>query len=281
MNNHVIKSLIKKDVKSLLLSKKTWMPMLMVSLLLCIILPVSISFVGTYTDAFSMSGSEDIRQMTENLRKNLPDSELKDELISLDSIGKQFTFYFLNFLLITLFLMVTVINSMVSSTNSFVGEKERGTLETLLFSPITIKELFIAKVLASFLPSILITYTAYAISFVLINVMVYPVYHTLFMFNGTWLILMFWMVPALVSFNILLNVLISAKMKTFQEAQQVGGLLVIPFVGLMVSQFTGLLLISPLLLFIIGVVLFLLDLFLLYIITKTNERNSLFENQIH
>lgn len=268
-------------MKSLWLSKKAWMPMVIVSLLLCIMLPTAISYVGTYTSNFSMGEANDVQKVVDAISDKLPDGEFKEKITEFKELGKQFTLFFLSYMMVSVFLMVTVINSMVTSTSSFVGEKERGTLETLLFSPITVKELFLGKVLASFIPSIVLTYGAYIICLIIVNIITYPIFQTILMVNSMWIILMFWLIPALVLFNILLNVLISAKMKTFQEAQQLGGLLVLPFVGLIVSQMTGLFLISPTILFVFGIVLFVLNILLLFIVTKTNQRNSLFENQIH
>lgn len=281
MNKSVIKSIVKKDFRSILSSKRTWMPMIIISTLLCIIMPIAFSYFGTNTNSFESGQGESIKKMINMMFSHIPDGKMKTELLQLHTAGKQFTFFFLNFMLISIFLMVTVINSMVTSTSSFVGEKERGTLETLLFSPISIKELFIAKVLASFVPSISITYIAYLLSFTIVNAINYHIYHMIFMFNTMWIILMFWVIPSLVLLIILFNVLISAKVKTYQEAQQFGGLLVLPVVGLVVSQSSGLFLISPVLLLVVGGILFILDILLLSFISKFNQRNSLFEKQIH
>ncbi|MER8124636.1 hypothetical protein ABS198_20365, partial [Acinetobacter baumannii] len=85
-----------------------------------------------------------------------------------------------------------------------------------------------------------------------------------------------WLVPALVLFSILLNVLISARVKTFQEAQQFGGLLVLPVIGLLVSQSTGLVFLSPLILFAAGGVLAVLDVLLFFFIIRRSSRDQLF-----
>ncbi|PGK52305.1 hypothetical protein CN918_31430 [Priestia megaterium] len=281
MNKRIVSALIKKDIKSMLLSKRTWGPMLLVSILLCILLPAAIAYGGAYKDNLSFMSGQNIDKTMESVVDRLPSSDFKEQLMSLDTLGQKFSFFFLSYQLVSIFLMVTVINSMVTATSSFVSEKERGTLETLLFSPITIKELFVGKILASFIPSIIITYVAYLASFALINSLTFKVFHSLLFINPMWLLLMFWVVPALVLFNILLNVLISAKMKTYQEAQQFGGLLILPFVGLIVSQATGLFLVSPMVLIILGALLYALVVGLLLLITKMTKRNSLFESQIH
>ena len=50
------------------------------------------------------------------------------------------------------FLVMAVIIPAVVAADSFAGEKERKTIEALLAAPISDKELFLGKVLVSFLP---------------------------------------------------------------------------------------------------------------------------------
>jgi ABC-2 type transport system permease protein len=95
------------------------------------------------------------------------------------------------------------------------------------------------------------------------------------------MILMFWVIPILVLFNIILNVLISAKVKSFQEAQQFGGILVLPIVGIIISQASGMFFLSPLTLILTGAALLIGNLFLIKLVTKFNNRNTLFQSQIH
>nr|WP_263328262.1 hypothetical protein [Neobacillus sp. Marseille-Q6967] len=85
----------------------------------------------------------------------------------------------------------------------------------------------------------------------------------------------------LVLFTIILSVFISAKVKSFQEAQQFGGILVLPVVGVVISQASGLFFLSPMLLFITGLFLLITNLILIKLVTKYNQRNSLFQSQIN
>ncbi|MNP47387.1 hypothetical protein D3C76_1414380 [compost metagenome] len=79
---------------------------------------------------------------------------------------------------------------------------------------------------------------------------------------------------------ILLNVLISAKVRGFQEAYQLGGLIVIPLLALIAGQASGMLLISPVLLLLIGAALLLISLVLLRLVALWNSRQQLAESQI-
>lgn len=281
MKKVIIKSMIKKDVKSLLSSPKTYIPMIIVSVLLCIILPFALSYGGTYTNAFDVRQYPELEKIITSIIGALPDGSLKYNLESLEKTGMKFTYFVVNFILISIFLMVTIINSMVTSVSSFVGEKERGTLETLLFSPITIKELFVAKVCASFLPSLLLTYLTYIIAFTVLNLTNYPKFGYLLMVNDMWLVLLLFMIPMIVLFNVLLNVFISSKVKTFQEAQQFGGLLILPMIGVISGQVTGIFMISTWLLVVTGSVLLLVNGLLFFYLVKSQSRDTLFHQQIH
>jgi ABC-2 type transport system permease protein len=280
MNKYVVKALVEKDLKSTFSSKKVWVPMVLVSLLLCTLLPVVLTIIGTQTELFSKE-SADLKQMVDNFIKGFPDHEIKDTVVALPNMGVQFLYLFLSFLIAPIFLLVSIINSMVTASNSFAGEKERKTLESLLFAPVSVKELFLGKVLASFIPTMAITYLVYIIDIILLNLLTYSTFKELVFLSPTWLVLMLWVVPILVLFNILVNVLISAKVKTYQEAQQFAGLLVLPVIGLLVGQLSGLFFINPLILFILGIALLIGNFLLLKLMARFNKRNELFESQIH
>ncbi|MEH7254201.1 ABC transporter permease subunit [Neobacillus niacini] len=280
MNKTIILTIARKDMKATFSSKKVWVPMIIVALLLCIVVPAGIAYFGIHFDIVGTS-SKDIEKPIHAFIKDFPSEDMRNTLIALPSIGYKFVYFFLTFMMIPLFLMVAIINSMVTSSNSFVGEKERNTLETLLFAPISIKDLFLGKVLASLVPTLAISFAAFLINFILVNLITYPYFKVILYFNSTWMILMFWVIPLLVMVNIILNVLISAKVKSFQEAQQFGGLLVLPIVGIIISQASGLFFLSSLSLFLIGVGLLIANLFLIKLVTKFNNRNTLFQSQIH
>ncbi|OLS41862.1 ABC transporter permease subunit [Bacillus sp. MRMR6] len=280
VNKATILTIARKDMKATFSSKKIWVPMMIVAIILCVIVPSGFAYFGLHFDLIGKSG-EDIEKPINAFIEKFPVDEMKNTLAALPTMGYKFTYFFLNFMMIPFFLMVAIINSMVTSSNSFVGEKERNTLETLLFAPISIRDLFIGKVLASLVPTLAISFIAFLINLIIVNIITYPYFGEILFINSTWLTLMFWVIPTLVLFNIILNVLISAKVKSFQEAQQFGGILVLPIVGIVISQASGLFFLSPIILFIIGLVLLIANVFLLKLVAKFNQRNTLFQSQIH
>ncbi|WP_180954094.1 ABC transporter permease subunit [Bacillus sp. M6-12] len=280
MNKTTIIAIAEKDIRATFSSKKVWMPMVILAVVLCIIFPAVFSYIGLHTELLNQS-SDDLKKPIEKVIQNFPAEEMKNTLASLPTMGEKVVYYFLNFMLTPFFLMAAIVNSMVTSSNSFAGEKERKTLESLLFSPLSIKDLFLGKVLASFIPTLLIVFSTFILNLIVINLITYPFFNQILFINATWLLLIFWVIPALVLFNILLNVLVSSKVKSFQEAQQFGGMMVLPIVGILISQVTGLFFLSPFILFLIGAGFLLGNALLLKVMTKLNDRNSLFESQIH
>ena len=74
--------------------------------------------------------------------------------------------------------------------------------------------------------------------------------------------------------------IVSAKVKGFQEANQMSVFVILPVLALVISQITGALLISSKVLWVIGIVTLLLSVFVLRQIVKHFDRNKLFESQI-
>jgi ABC-2 type transport system permease protein len=280
LSKNTIMTISQKDIKAAFSSKKIWVPMIIVAVILCIIIPSGFAYFGLHFDLIGRS-SEDIEKPINAFIKNFPNDEMKNTLAALPTLGYKFVYFFLSFMIIPFYLMVAIINSMVTASNSFVGEKERNTLETLLFAPISIKDLFLGKVLASLIPTLGITFAAYIINLIIVNIITYPYFGEILLLNSTWLLLIFWVIPTLVLFNVILSVIISAKVKTFQEAQQFGGILILPVIGIVISQASGLFFLSPLILFFIGVALLIANAIILKIVTKYNQRNTLFQSQIH
>ncbi|CAH0344503.1 ABC transporter permease subunit [Bacillus sp. CECT 9360] len=280
MNKQIIKTIATKDIKSVLSSKKVWVPMVILSFVLCIAVPSVITYLGIHTDALNQS-TDDIEKPIQAVIDHFPVEEMRSTLSGLPTLGAKFVYFFLHFMLIPFFLIAAIINSMVTASSSFAGEKERKTLESLLFAPISVYDLFVGKVMASLIPTLIITYSTFIVSAVVVNLLAYPLFKSILFLNPVWLLLMLWVIPAIVIFNILLNVLVSAKVKSFQEAQQFGGIMILPVVGVIISQVSGLFFLSPSVLFLIGAGLFLGNAILLKIITRFNQRNSLFESQIH
>ena len=74
-----------------------------------------------------------------------------------------------NLMLKPMFLMIPTMVSMIIASDSFAGEKERKTAETLLVLPISHKELYLGKLLAALIPAIVFEVLSFVIMGIEIN----------------------------------------------------------------------------------------------------------------
>jgi ABC-2 type transport system permease protein len=182
---------------------------------------------------------------------------------------------FLGYLLAPLFLVIPLMIASIIAAESFVGEKERKTLEALLYTPATDLELFMGKVIAAFIPAVLFAWINFAIYTVTVNAAGWAVMHRIWFPTDVWWVLMFWVAPTIALMGIAATVLISTRVSTFMEAYQASGALVLIVVVLMMGQVFGLLFLSPQVLFLVGAGILILDIVLIRIGVGLFNRSDL------
>lgn len=276
MNKQAIWAIARKDIRGITSSIQIWLPMVLVPLILGVVMPAAIIIAIRTIDISSISNM----QMIIDVIEKMPKGSLRELLQSFPSVNHKIIYFIVNYLFAPFFLIIPIMASSVISANSFVGEKERKTMESLLLAPIDIKSLFIGKVLAAFIPSMVVTISSFLLYGIVTNVLSYPLFNKLIFPSWNWLILIVWLVPIISLSVILVTVIISAKVKGYQEAYQLSGMMVLPVVALVISQATGLLFLQALHLFVIGLVLLIIITLALRNISKWNNRNALFESQI-
>ena len=137
-----------------------------------------------------------------------------------------------------LFMLIPTVVPLTIAIYSVIGEKAARTLEPLLASPVRVGELLLAKSLASAIPAVLVTWLAYGIYLVSVS------------FLGSaaavravtaprWILAIIIMVPLLTLLSVNLGILISTRVNDVRVAQQIGGLVVVPVVGIGIAQVTG------------------------------------------
>ncbi|SDD00120.1 ABC-2 family transporter protein [Paenibacillus sp. CF095] len=275
-NRQAIRALVRKDIRSVTASVQLWLPMLIVPLIIGIIMPSALLWAASRMELRSLGN---ISFLLESLDALTHGGQIP-QLASMPTDNHRIVYYLAMYMFAPLFLIIPVMASSILTANSFAGEKERKTLEGLLFTPISMNTLFKGKVLAALIPSLLLSWVTFLIYGIIANILMYPMFGTLMFPNLNWIILVVWVVPACSLMVILLNVLISAKVRGFQEAYQLGGLIVLPLIALVAGQASGMLLIGPWMLLMIGAVLLLISLILLRLVTAWNGRQQLAESQI-
>ena len=235
--------------KAILVFRKDWrevsrnwqivLPMVVVPFMFSIVLPVlMIVLPSLATGSDSTSGGFDtmINSFPIDVRNQLAQMTVRQALVYIMSL-----YFFAPF-----FLIIPLMTSSVIASDSFAGEKERKTIEALLATPISDSELFLGKILVSFVPSMIVTIVSFLIYSTVVNTVSFSVFDGRFLLpNPIWILLIFGLAPTLALASIGLAVIISARVKGFREAQQISAILLIPILALVFGQVSGALILGP------------------------------------
>ena len=267
MNRQFILAIAEKDLAEVAKNRVAIMGAVVLSLVFAIGLPLLITQMPVL-----MRGSGD-QTSTEEISAIIP-----------PSLGEQMTMLspeqlpivlILGYLIAPLFLILPLIVSCVIAAEAFVGEKERKTLEALLYTPATDAELFLGKALASLVPGIAYTWVNFVIFALVTNIAGYPVMGRIWFPTESWLALMIFVVPAVALLGVSATVIISTRVRTFMEAYQASAALVILIIALMIAQSMGLLFLSPVVAVLVSCGFFALDACLIWIGIRIFSRSEL------
>lgn len=259
-----VKTLIYKDLTEVQVDKGVWLPLLLIPFIFGFVIPLLAVVTGTNPELANLVNG------AEMFIENFP-----NELIPTGVEGTQlFSYAFLMYFTVPFFLLIPIIISTTLSVTSFIGEKENKTLEGLFYTPITTQELMLGKILASALPSILVTWIAAIVYGIIVNVFGMQVVGRFIFPNVNWLIVLVLLVPLITFLSISLILFVSHRVKTSKSAQSVSMILVFPVIGFIVSQSTGVLLFSPLFGLILSAILVIIDGLCFYFLTKLFNRGK-------
>jgi ABC-type Na+ efflux pump permease subunit len=111
-----------------------------------------------------------------------------------------------------------------------VGERQQGTLEPVLTTPIRREELLLGKALAAFVPSVAISYAVYAFFLACVGLFARPGVASALL-RGTDLLAQLLCTPLLAGWSIWVGIGISARSNDVRVAQQLGMLASLPSVA--------------------------------------------------
>ncbi len=242
-------AIIKKDLRSVAVNKRMLAALWAVPLAFTVLLPSVFLLVLKFAPEES---TRDFDQLLHMIPGAAQGGQTEQVVLSL----------LLNYLMPIFFLMIPIMAASVTAASSFVGEKEKRTLETLLYCPLPLRQIFRAKVLASFLLSMTVSVLSFVVmllvvlggSALLLGWVALP--------GVQWLPVMLLVSPAVSLIAITLIVRVSARAKSMEDAQQGAVFLILPILLLLVGQFTGVLLINLWVLLALGALCALLALLL-------------------
>jgi ABC-2 type transport system permease protein len=268
MNWRAIFAIVRKDLQVVSQNKGVLLPITIVPLVLFVILPWLTALAPALVNVAGISFS----QLDELITRMPPG--LQQELAGYDMSQKVIVF-FLVYMLAPLFLIIPLMVASVIAADSFAGEKERKTMEALLYTPMTDRELFVAKLLSAWLAAVAVALVGFVLYSVMANAAAWPLMRHVFFPNAMWLALVIWVVPAVAGLGLGVMVLVSARAQGFQDAYQLGSVVVVPVLLLVFGQISGVMYFSVTLVLVLGLVIWLLNSLLVWLGSRSFRRERL------
>jgi ABC-2 type transport system permease protein len=268
MNTSAILAVARKDLKVALQNKGVVLPIVIVPLILFVVIPWIIVYASSMAGATGTSFND-----LDEILARMPSGLLQE--LSGYTQEQQLIVFALVYMLAPLFLIMPLMVSSVLAADSFAGEKERKTLEALLYTPTTDRELFTAKLLGAWAAAVAVAFTSFVVYAVMVNAAGWQSIGRIFFPNWMWVALVLWVAPAVAGLGLVVMVFVSARAQGFQDAYQVGGMVVLPVLLLMVGQISGVLYFSLGVVLAVGFVIWLIDGALLWFASKIFRRDEL------
>jgi len=238
MINGMQSAIIKKDLLSIVSNKNILVGLIIVPFVFTVFFPaLFITLMHFVPDQMT-----DLEQVL---------SMLPEEMIS-DDINHTIIVFLLDNIMPVFFTIIPIMASTVMAASSFVGEKEKSTLETLLYCPLSLTQIYQAKVWASFFLSMGVTFVSFIMMLITVETGLLLTTGSMILPGLSWLFTLLVVAPAVTLLAITLIVTGSAKAKSFEDAQQRALFLVLPLILVIVGQFTGIILINEWYLLIAG-----------------------------
>jgi ABC-type Na+ efflux pump permease subunit len=118
------------------------------------------------------------------------------------------------------------------SAYSVVGEREQGTLEPVLITPIRPDEFLIGKALAAFVPTLVIAYLVFGIFLLVAALFAHPVIVSA-IYAGTHVLIQLLFTPLLAGWGIWVGIAVSARSADVRAAQQLSVLGSLPLLAIL------------------------------------------------
>ncbi len=157
------------------------------------------------------------------------------------------------------FLIIPVIMPSTLAAYSVAGEREQGTLEPVLTTPIRRQEFILGKAAAVMIPTLALSYTIFGLFLAAVRLFANSVVAAALFHQGPILLALFLFTPLLAGWSIVVGMAISVRANEIRVAQQLGMLASVPLIGLFVLLAVGVIRPTFLVAILFAVVLLLID----------------------
>ena len=142
------------------------------------------------------------------------------------------------------FLLIPLLISGIITSDSFAGERERNTLESLLSAPIRPWELLLGKMMTPFFPALLVTWVSFALLTWAVSLLINPHFPAPVFPDLIWVLAMVLLVPLFLAGTVLAEIIISLRASSVKAASALNMLLSLPVLFFMLLQSSGFVLFS-------------------------------------
>jgi ABC-2 type transport system permease protein len=271
MTGRTVLAIIRKDLTEVMASPAAILPITLVPVFFLVLIPIMViqapGLSGIPVQRFLDAGPMKlmIEHMPATVARSLQGLNAEQQMIVLLTC----------YALLPFFLIIPLMIATVIGASSFAGEKERRTIEGLIHTPATDLDLFLGKCLASVIPATVVAWVGFLAYGLVVNLCGWRAMHRIFFPPVHWVVFMAWMVPAVSGLGTATVVLISSKVGTFMEAQQIGAAMVVPVLALLAGQLTGTIYFSIPFIIVGGLVVWLLDALLLWFGARIFSRSTI------
>ena len=210
------------DMRRLFKSKDYWIPLMMLATLFFVFMPLlALSVIGMLANtAMAQQLAGIVDSIPVDVSQSLP----------VDDPAAQAAYLIAVYMLAPIAIIVPLTISVAVASNAIVGERERGTGEFLAHSPLTMKEIYFGKLLASVVPGYLITVVGFALYSLVVNLTVGPKVGGWSFPTSGWILLIILVIPPVIAIAIALVLRLSARMRSAAAAQQASSLVTLPII---------------------------------------------------
>lgn len=265
MNIKKVKALIAKELLVQSKDSATLSTMILIPLLFGIMIPILLICLGTDNPLVKSLGGMQL----------ILNAASSNAAVSSVNAGSEVLYMILMYFFIPVFMLLPTMISNVTAAASFVDEREQKTIEGLLYTPLNRQELLLGKIVASFAPATVITWFSVIVYGIILDTLGYRIFGRVIFPNSSWVLLSVIVMPLVSILSTLLVVAVSQRMKSTKSAQSVSLVILVPIIGVIVSQASSSISLGIGMIAIMGTVIFIIDIVLFYFISHHFKSETL------
>jgi ABC-type Na+ efflux pump permease subunit len=136
-------------------------------------------------------------------------------------------------------LLIPVITPSTLAAYSVVGEREQGTLEPLLTTPLRTQEFILGKAAAVMIPTVVMSYGVFGLFLAVVRLFANPAIASGMFHQGPMLLALFLFTPLLAGWAVVVGMAVSVRASEVRVAQQLGTLASFPPLGVVILLGVG------------------------------------------